>query len=136
MAEPELMRELHANLWASLRHVFNTDRVLLGVLYLTNFAGFVMLASVSRSEPTAALVTVVAMVLLDSLIGLSLGNSKREVLALTSTLIDIYKDHGLAKYFDDSKLQYYRRRYGLWTALVPAVAVAAIALGLIIGLHG
>ena len=89
MAESELMRELHSNLWASLRHVFNTDRVLLGVLYLTNFAGFVMLASVSRNEPIAALATVVAMVLLDTLIGLSLSNSKREVLALTSTLIDI-----------------------------------------------
>ena len=136
MAESELMRELHSNLWASLRHVFNTDRVLLGVLYLTNFAGFVMLASVSRNEPIAALATVVAMVLLDTLIGLSLSNSKREVLALTSTLIDIYKDHGLGKYFDDSKLQYYRRRYALWTAMVPAVAVAAATLGLIVGFHG
>ena len=67
MAESELMRELHSNLWASLRHVFNTDRVLLGVLYLTNFAGFVMPASVSRNEPIAALATVVAMVLLDTL---------------------------------------------------------------------
>jgi hypothetical protein len=136
MAESELMRELHANLWGSLRHVFNTDRVLLGVLYLTNFAGFVLLASVSHGEPTAGIVTVAAIVLLDSLISLSLSNSKREVLNLTSTLIDIYKDHGLGKYFDDSKLQYYRRRYALWTALVPAVAAAAITLGLIIGLHG
>jgi hypothetical protein len=136
MAESELMRELHANLWGSLRHVFNTDRILLGVLYVTNFSGFVMLASISRTEPTAALVTVVAVILLDSLIGLSLSNSKREALALISTLIEVYKDHGLAKYFDDSKLLYFRRRYTLWAALVPAVAGAAIALGLMIGFHG
>ena len=76
------------------------------------------------------------MILLNSLIGLSLSNSKREVLALTSTLIEVYKDHGLAKYFDDSKLQYYERRYALWVALVPAVAAVAITLGLVIGLHG
>ena len=45
MPQPELLKELHANLWSSLRHVFNTDRVLLAVLYAINFAGFVTLAS-------------------------------------------------------------------------------------------
>jgi hypothetical protein len=80
-------------------------------------------------------VTVIALILLNGLISLSLGNSEREVLALTSTLIEMYKDNGLEKYFDDSKLQYYRHRYELWAALVPAVAAVAIALGLIIGLH-
>jgi hypothetical protein len=135
MAESELLRDLHVNLWNSLRHVFNTDRVLLGVLYVTNFAGFVTLASISRSEHSAAVVTVVALILLNGLIGLSLSNSKKEVLALTKTLIDMYRDNGLEKYFDDSKLQYYRHRYALWAALVPAVAAVAISLGLMIGLH-
>jgi hypothetical protein len=136
MPESELMRELHANLWGSLRHVFNTDRVLLGVLYVITFAGFVMLASISRNEPTAALAAVVAMILLNGLIALSLNNSKKEVLALLGTLIELYKDHGLEKYFDSSTLQYYSRRYTLWAVLVPALAGVAIALGLIIGLHG
>jgi hypothetical protein len=57
MSEAELSRELHANLWGSLRHVFNTDRVLLAVLYATNFAGFVVLATVSAHEPATAAVT-------------------------------------------------------------------------------
>jgi hypothetical protein len=135
MSESDLLQELHANLWNSLRHVFNTDRVLLGVVYISNFAAFVMLASIAHGEHAAAAVTVVAIILLNGLIGLSLRSSKSEVLALTRTLIEMYKDHGLAKYFDDSKLQYYRRRYVLWSALVPLVAIVAVALGLMIGLH-
>lgn len=133
MAESELMRELHTNLWSSLRHVFNTDRVLLLVLYVTNFSGFVLLANVTHTNRAAAAVAVVAMILLSVLIGLTLSNSKKEVLALISTLIDVYQDHGLAKYFNDSKIEYYRRRYTLWEILVPAVAIVAIILGLLIG---
>ena len=62
MPEAELLRELHANLWGSLRHVFNTDRVLLAVLYATNFAGFVVLATESLHQPVTTAVTVVAVV--------------------------------------------------------------------------
>jgi hypothetical protein len=132
MPESELLRELHANLWASLRHVFNTDRVLLAVLYATNFAGFVVLAAESLHQPVTTGVTVVAIVLLNGLILLSLNNSKEEVLSLIRILIEMYKDNGLGKYFDDSKLEYYRRRYALWTFLVPSLAGAAILLGLVI----
>jgi hypothetical protein len=48
------------------------------------------------------------------------------------TLIEMYKDNGLGKYFDDSKLEYYRRRYAFWSFLVPSLTGAAILLGLVI----
>jgi hypothetical protein len=64
---------------------------------------------------------------------LSLNNSKREVLSVIRTLIEMYKDGGLGKYFDDSKLEYYRHRYALWSFLVPTLAGVAIVLGLVIG---
>jgi len=132
MPEAELLRELHANLWGSLRHVFNTDRVLLAVLYATNFAGFVVLATASPHQAATKAVTAVAVVLLNGLILLSLQNSQKEVLSVVRTLIEMYKDNGLGKYFDDSKLEYYRRRYALWTFLVPSLAGVAIVLGLLI----
>jgi len=132
MPDSELLRELHANLWSSLRHVFNTDRVLLAVLYATNFAAFVVLASESLHQPATTAVTIVAVVLLNGLILLSLNNSQKEVLSLIGTLIEMYNDDGLGKYFDNSKLEYYRRRYALWTYLVPSLTVAAILLGLLI----
>jgi hypothetical protein len=132
MPDGELLRELHANLWGSLRHVFNTDRVLLAVLYATNFAGFVALATASPHQAATRAVTAVAVVLLNGLILLSLRNSQKEVLSVVRTLIEMYKDDGLGKYFDDSKLEYYRRRYALWTFLVPSLAGVAIVLGLLI----
>jgi hypothetical protein len=132
MPESELLRELHANLWGSLRHVFNTDRVLLGVLYATNFAGFIVLASESLHQPVTTAVTVVAVVLLNGLILLSLNNSQKEVLSVVRTLIEMYRDNGLGKYFDEAKFEYYRRRYTLWSYLVPSLACAAILLGLVI----
>jgi hypothetical protein len=133
MPESELLRELHTNLWGSLRHIFNTDRVLLAVLYATNFAGFVVLSNYSQHHPATTAVTLVAIVLLNALMLLSLNNSKREVLSVIRTLIEMYKDGGLGKYFDDSKLEYYRRRYALWSFLVPSLAGVAIVLGLVIG---
>jgi len=132
MVESELLKELHGNLWGSLRHVFNTDRVLLAVLYATNFAGFVVLATESLHQPATTAVTVIAIVLLNGLILLSLNNSQKEVLSLIRTLIEMYKDNGLGKYFDDGKFEYYRRRYALWSVLVPSLAGAAILLGLVI----
>ena len=105
MSESELLKELHANLWGSLRHIFNTDRVLLAVLYLTNFSGFVVLSTASQHRLATLGVTLIAFVILNALIFLSLNNSKREVLSVICTLIEIYKDGGLGKYFDDSKLE-------------------------------
>jgi hypothetical protein len=132
MPESELLKELHANLWGSLRHVFNTDRVLLAVLYATNFAGFIVLATESLHQPVTTAVTVVAIILLNGLILLSLNNSQKEVLSLVRTLIEMYKDNGLGKYFNDAKFEYYRRRYALWSFLVPSLTGAAILLGLVI----
>jgi hypothetical protein len=90
------------------------------------------LASESLHQPATTAVTIVAVVLLNGLILLSLNNSQKEVLSLVGTLIEMYNDDGLGKYFDNSKLEYYRRRYALWTYLVPSLTVAAILLGLLI----
>lgn len=133
MDNPGLLIELHARLWDSLRHVFNTDRVLLGVTYAVNFAGFVMLSLTTSQRPAAAAVSSVALVLLNALIVLSLSNSRREALSLTKTLVQLYSDHQLSRYFDDSQLEYYRRRYSLWLVLTPSLCAIAIVLGLIVG---
>ena len=52
--EKELAAGLHENLWASLRHIFNTDRVLLGVAYLVSFSAFLLLLALlpERLEAT------------------------------------------------------------------------------------
>ena len=133
MPDGELLTELHGRLWDSLRHVFNTDRILLGVTYAINFAGFVLLSAATSQHPSAAVVAVAPLVLLNGLVMLSLSNSRREAVSLLTTLVRLYADHQLGKYFDESKIEYYRRRYSIWLVLTPALCVTAIALGLILG---
>jgi len=133
MGNPELLTDLHARLWDSLRHVFNTDRLLLGVTYAINFAGFVMLSLTTSQRPLAAAVASGALLLLNTLVMLSLSNSRREATSLLKTLVRLYSDHGLSQYFDESQLEYYRRRYFLWLVLTPSLCIAAIALGVIVG---
>jgi len=133
MPNAELLSELHGRLWESLRHVFNTDRVLLAVTYTINFAGFVMLSLTTSQRPVAAVVTVVALALLNGLVMLSLANSRREALSLLNTLIRLYSDHELKKYFDESQIEYYSRRYSLWLVLTPSLCIVAVTLGVIIG---
>lgn len=99
MPNTELLTELHGRLWESLRHVFNTDRVLLAVTYIINFAGFVMLSLTTSQRPFAAVVAVVALAFLNGLVMLSLANSRREALSLLNTLIRLYADHELKQVF-------------------------------------
>ena len=103
------------------------------LLYAINFVGFVTLANVFPTRLTATVATTGSVLLLNALIALSLNNSKREALSLTRTLMEMYEDNGLAKYFDEAKLEYYRRRYALWLLLVPTLAGIAIVLGLVFG---
>jgi len=77
----ELLEGLHENTWSSLRHIFNTDRVMLGVAYLINFSAFVLLLSLLPEKINAAIISVICLVLLNGLLFISLKNSKHEVLA-------------------------------------------------------
>jgi len=133
MVKPDLLADLHCRLWESLRHVFNTDRVLLGVTYAINFAGFVLLSLTASQRPLAAVVASAALLLLNSLVMLSLSNSRREAVKLLKTLVQLYSDAELGQYFDETQIDYYRRRYFLWLTLTPSLCITAIALGLIIG---
>ena len=128
----ELLEGLHENLWASLRHIFNTDRVLLGVAYLINFSAFVLLLALIPEKITAALISIACLAMLNGLLFISLRNSKNEVLATLETLAEMYQDRELSKYFNSGKVAYYSKRYDLWLILVPALMVFAIVIALAI----
>lgn len=132
----ELLKDLHENLWGSLRHTFNTDRVLLGVTYLVNFGGFVLLLILFPENMLAGVASIGCLMAVNVLIVLSLRNSKQETLTLVATLAQIYSDNDLGKYFDENKAEYYRRRYSLWLALVPIVMLCAITLALLVKFAG
>ena len=124
----ELIQGLHENLWSSLRHVFNTDRVLLGVAYLINFFAFLLLLILLPEKLNAAIISLLCLSLLNGLIYISLKNSKQEVEDTMATLVEMYKDNELGKYFNVEKADYYSRRYRLWLMLVPALMMCAVVI--------
>jgi hypothetical protein len=123
-----LLAGLHENLWASLRHTFNTDRILLGVTYLVNFAAFILLLVLLPEKLTAGIVSLVCLVLLNVLIFLSLRNSQLEVTRVLATLQQIYKDNDLGQYFEADQSRYYSARYRLWLILQPSLMVFAVVI--------
>src|SRR5678815_5784555 len=102
-----LLAGLHENLWESLRHTFNTDRVLLGVSYLVNFGAFLLLLALLPEKVAATAISLVCLVLLNALIFLSLRNSRTEATRVLSTLQQIYQDNGLGQYFGAEQAAYY-----------------------------
>lgn len=128
----ELLEGLHENLWSSLRHIFNTDRVMLGVAYLVNFSAFVLLLALLPEQVASSLIAVSCLALLNGLLYLSLRNSKKEVLSTIETLSQMYQDSELDKYFNSSKAVYYTRRYNLWLFLIPGLMVFAITIAVAI----
>ena len=128
----ELLEGLHENMWASLRHIFNTDRVMLGVAYLVNFSAFVLLLALLPEQVTSSLIAILCLASLNGLLYLSLRNSKNEVLATIETLSEMYQDNELSKYFNSDKAAYYTRRYNLWLLLVPGLMIFAIVIALAI----
>lgn len=128
----ELIEGLHDNLWESLRHIFNTDRVLLGVAYLVNFSAFLLLLGLLPEKIGAASISLFCLVCLNTLLCISLKNSKNEVISTIATLVEMYKDNGLEKYFHTEKAAYYTKRYNLWLILVPGLMVFSVVIALAI----
>lgn len=128
----ELLQGLHENLWQSLRHIFNTDRVMLGVAYLVNFSAFILLLALLPEKLIAAVISFVCLAALNGLIYLSLRNSRNEVLSTISTLYEMYSDNEISKYFGNNKAEYYKRRYNLWLVLIPGLMVFAVIIALAI----
>jgi len=126
----ELLKGLHDNLWTSLESIFSTDRVLLSVAYLLNFASFVTLVSLLPNQVNAAIIATICLVLLNALIFMSLKSSKKEVIKIIMTLSKIYHDNNLNDYFDSSKTEFFVNRYNQWLFLTPTLMVFAIIIAL------
>ncbi len=128
-----LLRDLNTNLWASLKHTFDTDRVTLTTLYLSNLGGLVLvIASAEKTLPLMA--TVGALGVINSIIYTTFKNSQREMRRLIALLSDVYTDAGLGKYFDQLREQYYVDRYETWLKLCPTLFGIALVVGLAFGL--
>jgi hypothetical protein len=128
-----LLSELQSNLWASLRHTLDLDKVTLTALWLSNFGGMILLISAGKhSIPLVA--SIVALGVVDLFIYRFFQNSQAEARRLISLLTEIYTDNGLGQYFDQLREDYFLERYRLRLLLCPILLAVAIVLGLAFGL--
>ncbi len=128
-----LLRDLHTNLWGSLKSTLDVDRVALGALMLSNL-GAIVLIIVAADRPIPLLVTVAALGVIDFFLYRIFKNSQREVQRLIHLLTDIYADHGLGSYFNQMREEFYVERYRIRLLLCPVLFGLAVALGLAFGL--
>ncbi|HEY7682171.1 MAG TPA: hypothetical protein VH879_05975 [Gemmatimonadales bacterium] len=128
-----LLSDLQSNLWASLRHTLDLDRVTLAALWLSNLGGMV-LTVVSGKHWLPLTATVGALGVVDYFIHRIFRNSRDEARRLVFLLTEIYTDHGLGSYFDQLREDYFVERYRLRLALCPILFALAVGLGLAFGL--
>ena len=130
-----LLRDLHTNLWGSLKNTLDIDRVALGALMLTNLGGMV-LTIVAANKPVPLLATIAALGTIDFFLFRIFRNSQSEGRRVIALLTDIYSDHGLGPYFDQMREEFFVERYRIRLLLCPVLFALAVVLGLAFGLAG
>ena len=128
-----LLTDLQSNLWASLRHTLDVDKVTLTALWLSNLGGMV-LTILAQHQTIPRLVTVASLGIVDFFIFRTFQNSLTEARRLINLLTEIYTDHGLGAYFDQLREDYFIERYRIRLILCPVLFGIAVALGLAFGL--
>ena len=131
-ASAGLLNDLQANLWQSLRHTVDLDRVTIGALWLSNFGGMI-LAVIAGQELVPFGATMLALGVVDFFIYRLFKTSQTEARRVVALLSDIYTDHGLGKYFDQMREEFFVERYSIRLALCPVLWGLALVLGVAFG---
>jgi len=125
-----LIGRLHDSLYDSSRSIGVTDTILVAGTYIFNLA-MLFIIVISKDKSTIFFVFLLTLVIVNILIIATFKNSRelREKMHLRQR--QIYEDLNLIKYFDDSILQNYKRRYSIWIILDIVLGVMAIVVALL-----
>ena len=126
-----LLGKLHDSLHDTSRSTGVTDTILVGATYVFNILMLFML-TVSKEKPAIYAVFIIALIVVNALILVTFKNSSelREKLHLRQK--QIYEDFGLAKYFDESVIQNYKRRYIIWMALDVVLGIMVLVVAILL----
>ena len=126
-----LLGKLHDSLHDTSRSAGVTDTILVGATYAFNLL-MLFLLTVSKEKPAIYAVFIITLIIVNALILATFRNSRelREKLHLRQK--QIYEDLGLAKYFDESVIQNYKRRYNIWMALDVVLGVMVLVVAILL----
>ena len=132
--ENVLVGKVHDTLYDASRSIGATDTILVCGTYIFNLA-MLFLIAISVEKTGIYVVFMVTLVIVNLLILATFRNSRqlREKLHLRQK--SLYDDLGLLKYFDDSVIENYRKRYSIWVLLDIVLGIMAILVAILLKLY-
>ena len=129
--ENVLVGKVHDSLYDTSRSIGATDTILVCGTYIFNLA-MLFLVAISVEKTAIYAVFIVTLVIVNLLILATFRNSRqlREKLHLRQK--SLYDDLGLLKYFDESVIENYKKRYSIWISLDIVLGIMAILVAVLL----
>ena len=126
-----LIGKVHDSLHDGSRSIGTTDTILVCGTYIFNLV-MLFLIVLSIEKTAIYVVFLVTLVIVNLLILATFMNSRQLRGKLHLRQRVIYDDLGLIKYFDDSVIDNYKKRYFIWIALDIVLGVMAILVAILL----
>ena len=129
-----MLEQIHAHITDELKTNTKTDTIFVITAIFLNLITLGVNSAVSLEDTTAGYITFVLFLILAGVVnwvvikGLKTGSESRT--KLLNGLIKMYDDQDVAKYYDQSLLEAYGKRYNLFTIVVVATGVLAFVVPL------
>ena len=136
-----MLQKIHEHIMHELQSSSRTDTIFVITAILFNLvvlginSGVATEASSDKADTSSDVVMIVfiVLVIIVNVIAITaLNTGKNTRLKLLSGLMTMYRDNKVEKYYDESLLMNYNKRYTLFGAVILCLAVTSIAVPLII----
>jgi len=134
LSENVLIGKVHDSINDNSRSIGTTDTILVCGTYIFNLAMLFLIAiSVEKSGIYA--VFIITLIIVNLLILATFRNSRQLREKLHSRQRSLYDDLGLLKYFDESVIENYRKRYFIWISLDIVLGIMAILVAVLLKVY-
>jgi hypothetical protein len=135
-----MLEQIHQHILAEQQQSSRTDTIFIVTAVVFNFivlgVNSIVAQAATHSASGGADAVIVVFVLLNIVVNLfalfALHTGKQTRTRLLLGLVEMYRDHNVAKYYDPALLGNYSRRYLLFSGVILALALAAIAIPIIV----
>jgi hypothetical protein len=126
-----MLDKVHAHILDELKINARTDTIFILSAIIINFTTLAINAGISDSSEKRIIVMFCFVILtivvcIASEIGLIRG--RQASAKLINGLIEMYKDNGVAKYYDPTLLKHYKLRYNLFVIVILVTGIIAIVV--------
>ena len=136
-----MLKQVHGHITSELQQNARTDTIFVVAAILFNLivmginsgvAGEAATANANSSNDLILVVFIVMSLLINSIAVTALNFGKKNREKLIHGLLDMYQDNDVAKYYNESLMTGYGKRYLLFTGVIISLALTGIIVPLII----